>query len=206
MLHQKLAHCDGTFLQVSLKREVTRRQKFDRSGWEVSLERFCSGRDEVRIELAPYREEWRLRSFESTPETWGTASHCWHSPGKDRVETPRSPLPQRDRATHAQAIRSTLDAALTMAQAWRREREPDLAQGTPGFSLDFEIHPGSEMAAALLENRRKNIELVAVRQESETANIVATVFVPDAAADHFLKKVEAYPAENTRPFARIVLV
>jgi len=75
-----------------------------------------------------------------------------------------------------------------MAQAWRREREPDLAQGTPGFSLDFEIHPGSEMAAALLENRRKNIELVAVRQESETANIVATVFVPDAAAGSFPEK------------------
>ena len=93
-----------------------------------------------------------------------------------------------------------------MAEAWRREREPDLAQGTPGFYLDFEIHPGSEMAADLLENRRKNIELVAVRQESETANIVATVFVPDAAADHFLNKVEAYRAENTKPFACIVLV
>ena len=115
-----------------------------------------------------------------------------------KTPPPRSPLPQRDRATRAQAIRSTLDAALTMAEAWHREREPDLAQGTPGFYLDFEIHPGSEMAADLLENRRKNIELVAVRQESETANIVA-------AADHFLKKVEAYRAENTKPFACIVL-
>jgi hypothetical protein len=36
----------------------------------------------------------------------------------------RTPLPQRDRATHAQAIRSTLDAALPMAEARRREREP----------------------------------------------------------------------------------
>src|ERR1035441_3480825 len=40
--------------------------------------------------------------------------------------------------------------------------------------------------------------LFAVRQESETANMTATVFIPDAAADHFLKKVEAYRAENTR--------
>ena len=127
-------------------------------------------------------------------------------PYTSKTPPPRSALPQRDRATRAQAIRSTLDAALTMAEAWRREREPDLEQGTPGFYLDFEIHPGSEMAADLLENRRKNIELVAVRQESETANIVATVFVPDAAADHFLKRVEAYRAENTKPFARIVLV
>jgi len=119
-------------------------------------------------------------------------------PYTSKTPPPRSPLPQRDRATHAQAVRSTLDAALTMAEAWRREREPDLAQGTPGFYLDFEIHPGAEMAADLLENRRKNIELVAVRQESETTNMVATVFVPDAAADHFLKKVEAYRAENTK--------
>jgi hypothetical protein len=53
------------------------------------------------------------------------------------------------RFSSARAIRSTLDAALTMAEAWRREREHDLAQGAPGFYLDFEIHPGSEMAADL---------------------------------------------------------
>ena len=94
----------------------------------------------------------------------------------------------RSRWTRVSGIRSTLDAALTMAEAWRREREPDLAQSTPGFYLDFEIHPGSEMAADLLENRRKNIELVAVRQESETANIVATVFVPDASPRSFPEK------------------
>src|ERR1700678_3050623 len=47
---------------------------------------------------------------------------------------------------------------------------------------------GSEMAADLLENRRKNIELIAVRQESETANIVATVFVPDASRRSFPEK------------------
>jgi hypothetical protein len=74
------------------------------------------------------------------------------------------------------------------------------------FALDFGILPGSEMAANLLENRRNNIELVAVRRESETTNIVATVFVLDAAADHFLKTVEAHRAENTKPFACIVLV
>ena len=73
-----------------------------------------------------------------------------------------------------------------------------LRKAHPVSIWTFEIHPGSEMAADLLENRKKNIELVAVRQESETANMVATVFVPDAAADHFLKKVEAYRAENTK--------
>jgi hypothetical protein len=62
------------------------------------------------------------------------------------------------------------------------------------------------MAADLLENRRKNIELVAVRQESETANIVATFSSQMQATDHFLRKVEAYRAENTKPFTCIVVV
>ncbi|MDP2995958.1 MAG: S8 family peptidase [Bryobacterales bacterium] len=64
--------------------------------------------------------------------------------------------------------------------------------------FDFEIPAGSEAAAELLENRVKHIELAAVRQESETSPAVATVFVPDSAADHFLKKVEVYRTENTK--------
>src|SRR5580658_7597105 len=58
VFHQKLTHCDGDLLQVSLKREVSRWQEFDRSGRDVSLERFCSRRDEVWVELAPDSEEW----------------------------------------------------------------------------------------------------------------------------------------------------
>jgi hypothetical protein len=61
VFHQKLTHCDGNLRQVSLKREMSRWQEFDSSGRDVFLERFCSRRDEVWIELAPYREEWRFR-------------------------------------------------------------------------------------------------------------------------------------------------
>ena len=49
-----------------------------------------------------------------------------------------------------------------------------------------------------LENRQKHIELVAVRPESADSPARATVFVPDTAADHFLRKVEQYRDENTR--------
>lgn len=50
----------------------------------------------------------------------------------------------------------------------------------------------------MLENRVKHIELVSVRQPSDTSPALATVFVPDSAADHFLKKVEAYRSEHTK--------
>lgn len=110
---------------------------------------------------------------------------------------PQYPIPQRDRGGHAQAIRSALDTAFALAEVRRREREPDLALGTPGSYFDFQIQPGSEIALDLLENRKKSIELVTVHQGSPTGPMVATVFVPDSAAEYFLKKVEAYRSENT---------
>lgn len=107
-------------------------------------------------------------------------------------------LPQRDRVGHAEALRHALAGAMDAAAVRRQERDPNIAAGTPGFYLDFEIPPGSEDAVELLENRRKHIELVTVRQASDASPALATVFVPDPAADHFLKKVEAYRSEQTK--------
>ena len=112
---------------------------------------------------------------------------------------PRSrPLPQRERAVHAEAVRFALAEAMAAAAVQRTERDPDVLAGTPGFYLDFEIPAGSEDAAERLENRHKHIELVAVRQASANSPATATIFVPDNATDHFLKKVEQYRDENTR--------
>ena len=108
------------------------------------------------------------------------------------------PLPQRDRAGHAEAVRFALAEAMTAAAAQRTERDPDVLAGTPGVYLDFEIPAGSEEAAERLENRHKHIELVALRQASADTPATATVFVPDTATDHFLRKVEQYRDENTQ--------
>src|ERR1035441_2923489 len=107
-------------------------------------------------------------------------------------------LPQRDRAGHAETLRTALENAFAADAVQRQERDPNVAAGTPGLYLDFEIPPGAEDAVELLENRVKHIELVAVRQPSHTNPALATVFVPDSAADHFLKKVEAYRTEHTK--------
>ncbi len=108
------------------------------------------------------------------------------------------PLPQRDRAGHAEAVRFALSEAMTAAALRRTERDPDVLAGTPGVYLDFEIPAGSEEAAELLENRQKHIELVALRQASPDTPATATVFVPDTVAGHFLRKVEQYRDENTK--------
>ena len=119
-------------------------------------------------------------------------------PYTSKMPPPRHKLPQRERAPHAESVRAALTAALAAVEVRRAERDPGLLTGTPGFYLDFEIPAGSEVAAELLENRRKHIELVAFRQTGQDEPVVATVFIPDAAADHFLKKVDQYRDEVTR--------
>ena len=66
-------------------------------------------------------------------------------------------LPQRDRAGHAETLRIALGAAFTAGEVRRQERDPNVASGTPGLYLDFEIPPGAEDAIELLENRVKHI-------------------------------------------------
>lgn len=107
-------------------------------------------------------------------------------------------LPQRDRDGHAETLRVALENAFAAGKVRRQERDANVAAGTPGLYLDFEIPPGSENALELLENRVKHIELVSVRQPSDTSPALATVFIPDSAADHFLKKVEGYRSEQTK--------
>jgi hypothetical protein len=119
-------------------------------------------------------------------------------PYTSKTPPPRHKLPQRERLAHAEAIRAALTGALAAAEVRRAERDPDLLTGTPGFYLDFSIPSGSENAAELLENRHQHIELVAFRQGRENEPGVATVFIPDTAAGHFLKKLDQYRDEETR--------
>jgi hypothetical protein len=106
-------------------------------------------------------------------------------------------LPERDRPSHAESLATAMTGALAAAQVTRSGREPGLAAGTSGFYLDFEIPAGSEAAAERLENKPKQIELVTFRT-FEGAPTIATVFVPDSAAEHFGKKIEAYRDQNKK--------
>src|SRR6516225_7999282 len=94
--------------------------------------------------------------------------------GQGRPETyttkargPRSEPPPRDRETHAQALRAALGGALTDAERLISSRPAEDAAGTPGFYLEFQLAAGAVDAAEKLEDRRKNIELVAVRHDPE---------------------------------------
>lgn len=110
-------------------------------------------------------------------------------------------LPQRDRAAHAARLEEALTSAIAAAAEQAAARNPDIAGGQSGFYLEFDI--GKEQRALLdkLEDKRgrAHIELAAVRPaEVDPENrLSATVFVPEAKRDLYLKKVEEYRTEET---------
>ena len=107
--------------------------------------------------------------------------------------------PARVRAAHAARLGLALGAAVAAGRQRIAEREEGLAEGAKGFYLEFDFPAAERAAVEALENKPKAIELVAVRPVAEgDAMVSATVFVPEAAADFFARKVEAYRDEQTK--------
>jgi Subtilase family len=113
---------------------------------------------------------------------------------RQRAQTP--PPPARDRNAHAEALLAALNQALAAAGAQAQARAD---AGARGFYLQFELSPGNEEFVQNLEDRRRGVELVSVKRGlEENAPSIATVFVPDRAANYFLRKLEQYQTEVTR--------
>lgn len=113
---------------------------------------------------------------------------------RQRPQTP--PPPARNREMHARTLIAALNQALAGAHAQAQARAEAPAGG---FYLQFELSAGNEEFVQNLEDRRRGIELVSVKRGlEENAPTIATVFVPDRAANYFLRKLEAYQNEVTR--------
>jgi hypothetical protein len=92
-----------------------------------------------------------------------------------------------------------VDQAIEQARIRLADREPGVAEGTPGFYLQFELPIEHQHVVDSLENKKKAIELVAVQPAAVgDETISATVFVPETAADFFDKRIEAYRDKETR--------
>jgi hypothetical protein len=110
-----------------------------------------------------------------------------------------SPPPLRDRVEHAQALELLIGTAIQQARQQMDSREPGIADEGKGFYLEFQILADGANAFQQLGDRTKKIELVAVKKIPDREDMVtATVFVPEAAADYFLKKVRKYRDEETK--------
>ena len=112
----------------------------------------------------------------------------------------RASVPLWDRARHSAVLEGALLHALAAADAQMTAREVDIAGGTAGFYLAFELHSSQAGLLDKLEDRRgrEHIELVSVHPSQTDDKIEATVFVPASKRDTFLKKVEDYRTKDTR--------
>ena len=106
--------------------------------------------------------------------------------------------PSRARAEHARRLLAALETALAGARQQLAARQEPVADGQKGFYLQFDIPADHRDALDGLPLPSKGIEICAVQPLEEDAEVIrSTVFVPEAAADHFVKKVIAYRDENT---------
>jgi hypothetical protein len=117
--------------------------------------------------------------------------------------SPRSgntpPLPDRNRIKHATKLEGAIGKAIAKARQQLESRTSEIAVGQPGFYLEFEVTKDQANEFEKLENKTKQIELVAVKQLPQQEDTVkATVFVPESATEFFEKKVQQYRDEETQ--------
>lgn len=114
----------------------------------------------------------------------------------------RRPVPgPADRRQHARVLTAALRSAERESIERRDELSITVHGAEPGLYVEFESPPGIDLKLESLEDRRKGIELVAVRtieRPEEPPVQLAAVFVPDGKLSHFAQRFEQYANEQTR--------
>lgn len=106
---------------------------------------------------------------------------------RHRVVPPTPPT--RDRQAHAAHLQEQYSSAI----AALANRYPD----AEGFYLRFTVPEDQEHIVESLENQKRQIEVLAVKPESDGAT-TATVFVPEAQQNFFPTKFHAYSTRDTK--------
>jgi hypothetical protein len=115
------------------------------------------------------------------------------------------PIPTGGRAAHGARLKSALLRAERDAAARRAHGGIEVHGAEPGLYVEFESAPGIRLNVSKLENRRKQIEVVAVSEDAvarrgapNTFVERATVFVPDGELKHFVKRFEEYSRQGPK--------
>lgn len=103
-----------------------------------------------------------------------------------------------NRAQHAAELKRKLEQTAQTAAERAEAQEAAGIDGGHGIVLQFVGAPNFEMKFESLDVARSGIELLNVRTMPDNS-VLAAVFVPDGKLDTFLKKVEAYTSEQTKP-------
>jgi len=109
----------------------------------------------------------------------------------------RPAIPPRDRGQHGNYLRQRLDGAWAEVD---EQRQAVAHVERRGAYIDFVSAPGFELMLKSLEALRTGIRLLNVRKETvgQDQQTFATVYVPNNQRGHFLRKINAYSAEETK--------
>jgi hypothetical protein len=110
----------------------------------------------------------------------------------------RMRLPPRGRAAHAQNLLTKLQQLTPHAQARIDAQKAVGLDDGLGIYLTFESEPDFPLKFESLDLAPSGIELCNVKTLANRRT-QATVFVPDGKLGHFLKRIEAYRDEQTKP-------
>jgi hypothetical protein len=114
-----------------------------------------------------------------------------------RIATSRLP-PERNRASHSQALLRAYSEAVQEATQHQVARQKGVSSGAPGLYLEFDVPKQEAVALDALENRTKGIELLSARQSEESPDLIAaTVFVPPRSVNHFIERIEQYQTQTS---------
>jgi subtilisin family serine protease len=102
---------------------------------------------------------------------------------------------RKDANAHANFIQSKLNDSYERSKI---QKQAAAIRYKNGVYLEFSGSLGHELSVKSLEDRRQGIRLLNVKENLETKQVKATVYVPDGKEVHFLKKVKAYGTEISK--------
>lgn len=115
---------------------------------------------------------------------------------------PQAIAPPQSRVQHGRALKAAMQEAAASALARRKQTGPGIHGAEPGVYVVFTSQPDTPLNIGSLEDRGRGIEVVAVSEAPRPlgGEIVqsATVFVPDGAIGHFLRRFDKYSSEQPK--------
>jgi hypothetical protein len=106
-------------------------------------------------------------------------------------------IPQRNRASHSAALLTKFDV---IWQTQEQQRQANHISATHGTYLSFKSQEGRDLITKSLENFKKKIRLLNVKEITNSSNnnitTQATVYIPRGQESYFVKKIRQYQTEN----------
>jgi hypothetical protein len=104
-------------------------------------------------------------------------------------------IPARDRAAHAAGLLHDVDTVAQHEDHVLTEREHRGIDAQEGIIIEFDADPGFELALDSLQDQRRGVELLAVR---DAPTMQATVFVPHGQLQWLTRRIEEYRDKETK--------